>query len=308
MRNTAVFDRLKLSKGDLVFGQKDKGIIMKYFEDAFKFVTKNYLILIPFFIAAIVPALLVMGATPTTADIQVIISEFQQYPEYYLSNPEVLMDALRAAGIGNSASSSTISTILNFMAIPMTAGLVKLGLSRGNVSINDFALALSSNIGKYFRYFLGGILFGLAVAVGIILYVIALITLLTTMGESGIFVFLFGFLLLFIFAVAIGFFLSFWFIAMVLDDLGVMAALKKSFAIAKRSFWTLVGIGLLLAIAEGIVGGILGFFTFIPLLPTLLTSVLSAFVAVVHMAFLFLIYRSYQPSSRIETEEVNVIY
>lgn len=281
---------------------------MKYFEDAFKFVTKNYLILIPAFIAAIVPALLVMGATPTTADLQVIVSEFQKYPEYYFSNPEVLMSALGSAGIGNSASSGTISMILNFMAIPMTAGLVKLGLSRGNVSINDFALALSSNIGKYFRYFLGGILFGLTVAVGIILYVIALFTLLTTMGESGIFVFLFGFLLLFVFAVAVGFFLSFWFIAMVLDDLGVMAALKKSFAIAKRSFWTLVGIGLLLAIAEGIVGGILGFFTFIPLLPILLTSVLSAFVVVVHMAFLFLIYRSYQPSSRIETEEVNVIY
>ena len=303
-----VFDRLKISKGDLVFGQKDKGMIMKYFEDAFKFVTKNYLILIPSFIAAIVPALLVMGATPTTAELQAILSDFQQYPGYFLENPDVFMEALRTAGVGNSASSGAISTILNFMAIPMTAGLVKLGLSRGSVSINDFALALSSNIGKYFRYFLGGILFALVVAVSVILYVIVLITLIAAMGESGIIVFFLGFFLLFVFALAIGIFLSFWFAAMVLDDLGVMAALKKSFAIAKRSFWTLVGIGLLLAIAEAIIGGFLGFFAFIPLLPTLLTSALSAFVVVVHLAFLFLIYRSYQPSSRVETEEMNVIY
>ncbi|MDP2814046.1 MAG: hypothetical protein Q8S15_01870 [Erysipelotrichaceae bacterium] len=281
---------------------------MKYFEDAFKFVTKNYLILIPFFIVALVPAILVMGSTPTTADVDAILRDFQQYPGYFLDNPEVFIEALRTAGVGNSASSGSIAMILNFMAIPMTAGLVKLGLNRGSVSINDFALALSSNIGKYFRYFLGGILFGLVAVIAIILYVVALISLLTTMSESGVIVVILGFILLSVIAIAISLFLSFWFTAMVLDDLGVMAALKKSFAIAKRSFWTLFGIGLLLAIAEGIVGGILGFFAFIPLLPTVLISILSAFIAVVHMAFLFLIYRSYQPSSRIETEEVNVIY
>ncbi len=281
---------------------------MKYFEDAFKFVTKNYLILIPFFIAALVPALLVMGSTPSTADVQAIVSDFQQYPDYYLSNPDALFEALRAAGIGNSASSGAISMILNFMAIPMTAGLVKLGLNKGNISINDFAPALGSNIGKYLRYFLAGILFGIVVVIAIVLYVIALVTMLTFMGESGIIVFFLGLILLFILAVAISFFLSFWFGAMVLDNLSVMAALKKSFTIAKRCFWTLVGVGLLLAIAEGIVSGIIGFLTFVPLLPLVLTSAVSAFALVVHVAFLFMIYRSYQPSSSIENEEVNVIY
>jgi hypothetical protein len=281
---------------------------MKYFEDAFKFVTKNYLILIPFFIAALVQALLVMGSTPTTADIQAILSDFQQYPDYFLSNPDALFEALSAAGIGNSASSGAISMILNFMAIPMTAGLVKLGLNKGNISINDFAPALGSNIGKYLRYFLAGILFGLVIAVAFVLYVVALVTVLVTMGESGVIVFFIGIILLFIFSVAIAFFLSFWFGAMVLDNLGAMAALKKSFTIAKRCFWTLVGVGLLLAIAEGIVGGIVGLFAFIPLLPTILNSAVSAVVTVVHMAFIFIIYRSYQPASKIETEDVNVIY
>jgi hypothetical protein len=281
---------------------------MKYFEDAFKFVTKNYLLLIPIFIATLVPAILVVGSAPSAADVQAIIAEFQQYPDYFANNPEALFEALRAAGIGNTASSGAISTILNFMAIPMTAGLIKLGLSRGNVSVNDFAPALGSNIGKYLRFFLGTILFLIVSIIALIIYVIALITMLTTMGDAGIFVLIIGFLLLFVIGFTLAIFLSFWFASMVLDDLGVMAALKKSFAIAKRCFWTLVGIGLLIGIAEGIVGGIVGFFGFIPLLPTILTSGVSAVAATVHMVFVFMIYRSFQPSSEVEVEDINVIY
>lgn len=281
---------------------------MKYFEDAFKFVTKNYLIVIPVFIATLVPALLVIGSTPTAAELQAILSDFQQYPDYFVNNPDALFEALRTAGIGNTASSGAISTILSFMAIPMTAGLIKLGLNRGSVSINDFALALGSNIGKYFRYFLGTILLIFVFVVALIIYLIALITILTTAGESGILVFFLGIILLFVILVVFAFFLSFWFGGMVLDDLGVWAALKKSFSIAKRCFWTLVGIGLLIAIAEGILGGIVGFFAFVPLLPTILNSVVTAVASVVHMAFLFMIYRSFQPSSSVESDDVNVIY
>lgn len=281
---------------------------MKYFEDAFKFVTKNYLILIPVFIAMLVPALLIIGSTPSAADLQAIISDFQQYPDYFLNNLDATFEALQVAGIGNSASSSAIATIMNFMAIPMTAGLIKMGLNNGSVSINDFAVALGSNIGKYLRYFLAGILLGILLAIAIILYVIALISILAAMGDSGIFVLLFGLILLFVFAVSIAFFLSFWFGAMVLDDLGAMAALKKSFAVAKRCFWTLVGIGLLLALAEGMVSAVVGIFDFIPLLPVILRTAVTAFAAVVHMTFLFMIYRSYQPSSKVEVNDTNVIY
>jgi hypothetical protein len=281
---------------------------MKYFEDAFKFATKNYLLLIPIFIATLVPALLIIGTTPTTADIQAILSDIQQYPDYFINNPDAFIEALRSAGFGNSASSGAISTILNFMAIPMTAGLIKLGLNEGRVSINDFAVALGSNIGKYLRYFLAGILLGILLAVAIVLYIIALFAILVAMGESGVLVFFLGFLLLFVFGITISFFLSFWFGAMVLDDYSAMAALKKSFAVAKRCFWTLVGIGLLLAIAEGIVSGFIGFFDFVPLLPTILRTAASAFAAVVHMIFLFMIYRSYQPSSKVEVDDINVIY
>lgn len=281
---------------------------MKYFEDAFKFVTKNYLIVIPVFIATLVPALLVIGSTPTAADLQVILSDFQQYPDYFLNNPDALFEALRTAGIGNSASSGAISTILSFMAIPMTAGLVKLGLNKGSVSINDFALALGSNIGKYLRYFLAIILFGLLFVVALVIYVIVMISILAAMGESGIFVFILGLVLLIVISIAVAFFVSFWFGGMVLDDLGVWAALKKSFSIAKRCFWTLLGIALLIAVAEGIIGGVVGFFTFIPLLPTVLNSAVTAVATVVHTTFLFMLYRSFQPSDKVEVEDVNVIY
>ena len=281
---------------------------MKYFEDAFKFATKNYLILIPIFIATLVPALLIIGATPTVADLQAIVQDFQQYPDYFISNPDAFFDAFQTAGIGNSASSSAISTILNFMAIPMTAGLIKLGLNKGSVSVNDFAVALGSNIGKYLRYFLATILFGILIAIAVVLYFVFLIPTSISMQESGIFMFIIGVLILSVFGVLIAIFLSFWFGAMVLDDLGVMAALKKSFTVTRRCFWTLVGIGLLLAIAEGVVSGFAGLFAFVPLLPTVLKTAVSAFAAVVHMTFLFMIYRSYQPSLIADDEEVNMIY
>lgn len=299
---------LSYRKGNLSEGNQTRGLNMKYFEDAFKFVTKNYLILIPIFIATLVPALLIIGTTPSTADLQAIINDFQQYPDYFINNPDAFVEALRVAGIGNSASSGAIATIMNFMAIPMTAGLIKMGLSKGSVSINDFAVALSSNIGKYLRYFLAGIVLGILMAVAIVLYLIALLAILAAMGESGLIVIFLGFILLMVLSVTIAFFLSFWFGAMVLDDLGAIAALKKSIAIAKRCFWILVGIGLLLVIAEGITTGIIGFFGFIPFLPTILTAAVSAFATVVHTTFLFMIYRSFQPSSTIDVQETNVIY
>jgi hypothetical protein len=135
-----------------------------------------------------------------------------------------------------------------------------------------------------------------------------MLSILAAMGESGILVFFLGLILWIIVSVAVAFFLSFWFGGMVLDDLGVWAALKKSFSIAKRCFWTLLGIALLIAVVEGILGGVVGFFTFIPLLPTILNSAVTAVASVVHMAFLFMLYRSFQPSDKVEMDDVNVIY
>lgn len=289
------------------WGKQTRGIYMKYFEDAFKFVSKNYLILIPIFIATLVPALLVIGSSPSATELQSMLIEFQQYPDYFLNNPDAIFEALNI-NIANFASGGAISTILNFMAIPMTAGLIKLGLNKSEVSINDFAPALSTNIGKYLRYFLAGILLGLVIAVALIIYVVILALILNSLGDSGVFVLLFGILLLIVFGFSISFFLAFWFAAMVLDDLGAMAALKKSFAVAKRCFWTLVGIGLLLGLVQGVVSSIVGFFAFIPLLPMILNNLIVAVAAVVHMTFLFMIYRSFQPAINQKNEDVNVIY
>ncbi len=280
---------------------------MKYFEDAFRFVAKNYLIIIPIFIATLVPALLIIGSAPTAAELQAILNDFQQYPDYFASNPGAMIDALRQAGFGNSASSGTISTILNFMAIPMTAGLIKLGLETGNISINDFAPALSSNIGKYLRYFLVVLLFIILGVIAFVLFIILLITILIA-SESGWVIFMLGIFLITFGGIALSVFLSFWFYAMVLDDLKVMEALKRSFAVAKRCFWTLIGIGILISIAEGLLGGFIGLFSGVPVLPTLLTSFVTATAAVVRMVFLFKIYRSFQPEEQSGYQEVNVVY
>ena len=280
---------------------------MKYFEDAFRFVTKNYLIIIPIFIATLVPALLIIGSGPTAAELQAILNDFQQYPDYFASNPGAMIDALRQAGFGNSANSGIISTILNFMAIPMTAGLIKLGLDSGNVSINDFAPALSSNIGKYLSYFLVTILFVIVGVIAFVIFIVLMFSLLIA-SESGWIFFLLGILLVSFGVIALGVFLSFWFYAMVLDDLKVMEAFKRSFAVAKRCFWTLVGIGILIGIAEGLLGGFIGIFANVPVLPTLLNSFVTATAAVVRMVFLFMIYRSFQPKEHTEYQEVNVVY
>ncbi len=298
---------LKYRKGNLSEGNQTGGVNMKYFEDAFRFVTKNYLIIIPIFIATLVPALLIIGNAPSPADIQAIFNDFAAYPDYFMSNPGAFFDALQQAGAGSSASSGTISTILNIMAIPMTAGLIKMGLSSGNVSINDFAPALSANIGKYLRFFLAIIVFFIVGVIAVVLIFIALVSVMF-LSESGWVIFFLGVVLLSFGALALSVFLSFWFYAMVLDDLKVMEAFKKSFAVAKRCFWTLIGISILIALIQGLAGIVIGWFAVIPVLPTVLTSAVSAFASVVHTVFLFKIYRSFQPAARAEFEEVNVIY
>jgi len=78
---------------------------------------------------------------------------------------------------------------------------------------------------------------------------------------------------------------------MVVDNLDVMAAAKKSIEIVRTSFWTVLGITILVAIACGIAGFILGLLRVIPLLGPIIASIVPTVQTFVMVVFLLMIYR-----------------
>ncbi|MHC1735717.1 MAG: hypothetical protein AB9921_08645 [Erysipelotrichaceae bacterium] len=277
---------------------------MKYLKAAFDFLVKHWIVLVPVFVATFIPALLIR---PSAGNLREVWQEFSLNSEFYLANTEAMRALFDSARTGTN-SGGMFATILNLAAFPMTAGLIKLGLTGENVTFNDFTTALSENIVKYLKLIFGGILLGLAVGLVSVIYVI--VTFMVTFSGDNLNLFaLIGLLLLLVLVLAVGaVFFTFWFAAMVLDDLTVMNAIKKSFASVKRCFWTVVGITLLIQILTNILSSIAGGFSGIPLIGALLSSVVATGSTVLTMAFTFILYRSINNQESLETTDESVIY
>jgi hypothetical protein len=71
----------------------------------------------------------------------------------------------------------------------------------------------------------------------------------------------------------------------------VIAAAKKSIEVIKSCFWTVLGITLLVSIACGIAGWILGLLTIIPLLGPIIASIVPTVQTFVMIVFLLILYR-----------------
>ena len=267
---------------------------MKYLENAFKFLGKYYLLLIPLFISVAIPAIL---NGPSSNAMMDQLNEIQnslkanpslaQNPNDLLALYSTMASSYAALGIG-----SFIALILSIVVMPATYGMVNKALATGNADLSDFVPEMKNNIVKYIVFGLVSLVlyFGIGIAVAIIVAIcIALMAVSVPLGVIAI--------ILFAFALTAGIYaftrlILFWFPAMVCDNLGVFDALKKSISVGKSYFWPVVGISLLISIgssiAAGIVNGIFGRIAIIG--PTILSvaPVLAQFILIV---FTFEVYR-----------------
>lgn len=260
---------------------------MNTLSKAIDLLRKHWMILVPTFLALLIPALLVRTNTNNVAE---ILREFSDNYQYYAQNSEALSELF--AGIKTGVGTGGIlSTILNFAAVPMTAGLLRRVLEDQPAGFGEFAMSLSENIITYLKHVLGLILFGISIGIISLIYFLILLVVVFSGNSINLGVLLFGTLFFMIALMVVGVFLTFWFAAMVLEDYTLFAAVKRSFTLVGKCFWKIVGVTLLIQISFAILTGIAGAFVAVPLVGPLLSSVVAATGSVLMMTFAFVLYK-----------------
>lgn len=260
---------------------------MKYLESSIRFLIKNWILAAPLFVLLAIAAIL-SGASSAAANLGRLFATYGNIGQ--LTNPSNMLSSLPAMLPAVVAGSGIWALLFNFVAIPATYGLVNKSLDTGSAGLNDLGSAISQNFVKYIMYFVGMLV--LSIALGIGSFILLLIFgLLTALIKPLVILTVIIAIALFIGIIALMVLLSMWLSAMIVDGLDVIAAAKKSIEVVKSCFWTVVGISVLVAIACGIAGWILGFLGGIPLLGPIITSIIPTAQTFVMLVFLLIIYR-----------------
>ena len=284
---------------------------MKYLEKAFHFLIKNYFLMVPLFIVAVLPSLIAAaGASALGANMGEIWLIIQNL-EDFLEEPMKLMEAIGPmliATVGLAGLGGFLAFVLNFVAYPATGGMIKKGMKTGRTDLSDFSPSLSEYFKTYFMYWVGKLVFGIIVGIiAIILFVILGIIAGMLGRVVGIILAVLGVLAMGVVGIAITILVTLWFPAMVIDNLAVVDGFKKSIEVAKSNFWTLLGIGLLVTVASAIVGGIVGLIVgWIPFIGTIIAQVIPTFATVLILVFQFMLYADRTGNNNTETQEPQV--
>jgi hypothetical protein len=260
---------------------------MKYLEISIKFLIKNWILAIPLFVLVALAALL--GGTSSviarSADLWQAYASLEK-----LTDPGSMLSSLPAVLPSVAAGNGIWALLFNFAAIPATYGLVNKSLDTGIANINDIGAAVSQNFVKYVIYFVGVLVLSIALGLGTLIILLVFI-LLAALIKPLIILTVIVAIALAVAILILMVLLSMWLSAMVVDGLDLLAAAKKSVEIVRSRFWTVLGITLLIAVACGIAGWILGLLTVIPLLGPIIASIVPALQTFIMIVFLLILYR-----------------
>lgn len=263
---------------------------MNYLEKILKFFTKYYIIALPLYILAALPSLI--GGVGAMGSYAVLMKNLMSLP----TDPTRMQDPTQLIGLFSgiavaAAGTSFIALLLNFLAIPSTYGMINKAFQTGSADLNDFVPALKDNIVKYIIYIIGTIVIWLVftIAAGVVVLVLGVLT--SVIKWLGILLLIIAIICIIIAAIILGVLTSLWFPAMVVDNMEVMAGLRKSIEIAKSCFWTILGIILLVWLLGVVAGAILGLFGIIPVIGSLIVSIVPTVTGFAMTVFFVMIYR-----------------
>jgi len=258
---------------------------MKYLSKALSFTIKNWMLIIPLF-ALTALAGLIKGAGAVIS-LATIVSLFNIDNYSSVDALIKLIPAILTAVFGGSI----ISFIIPFIHQPATYGLVNKSLDTGYASLNDIGAAISGNFVKYIMYFIGTLVVNIVLGIATFLIMLLMILLVAALKGFGVVLMILVLIALLLFFIVFSVLTSFWFTAMVVDGLDVVNAFKKSIEVVKSSFWTVVGITLLVVIAASIISSILSFLNFIPVIGPIILSAIPTIQAFVLIVFRMMLYR-----------------
>jgi len=261
---------------------------MKYLEKTVNFIIKNYLLAIPLWAMQVIPA--VLGSRTVS-----LLSDAGRWMSL-LSDPSAMRDPVEILGIISSimplfVGAGIISFVLAFVVLPATYGMINKAAATGHADLNDFVPALKENIVKYILYWLGTLVVFFIIGIAMFLVILLLSLLVILLKWFGIIIAVLAFIAILILSFVINALLGLWFPSMVIENLSVFDALKKSISIVSKNLLVVVGITLLISVASAIVGFILSFLDIIPVIGPIITSIIPALSSFALFTFYIMIYR-----------------
>jgi len=263
---------------------------MKYLEKAVKFFGKFYILAIPLFVLNVLPTLIQGGGSIN------VIRNFTQFMESYsitkgFQDPGAFLRMIPGI-LSFLVGASVLAIILQLVTEPATYGMVNKALQVGRADLNDFIPAIKQHFVKYLLYWVGMIVVSAIFGIATIVVFIILILLTMALKWFGVILIVLAVLAFIIAGVILYTLISLWFPAMVIDDMDVMGALKQSIEIVKSTFWTILGIRILLVVIGGIASAIVGAIVgWIPVIGSIITSVIPTVINFILIVFFLDIYR-----------------
>ena len=263
---------------------------MKYLENSIKYLIKFYILAVPLLVLYAVSALFRSGG-----GINSITGMMGMFSN--ISRPGLLSNPLKLIQLFSSyipfiIGGGPLVFLLKFAVEPATYGLVNGTFEGQKADLNNFVPSLKQHFVKYVMFFVGSLVVGAVISIAALLILVIFGLLTTVLKGFGVFLLVLVIIALIVAAILIGVLISLWFSAMVVDNLDVVAAVKKSVEIARSAFWTILGIGVLVAVAGGIAASILGvIFGWIPLIGGIILSVIPAAAGFIMTVFYLMIYR-----------------
>lgn len=262
---------------------------MKYLENSIKILGRFYILALPLYLLSLIPSLIHGAGTSDLTDrIKEIVLDF--HPGRF-SNLEQLMNIIPSLFVV-VLGTGILSWLLKFIVYPATYGMVDKILSRGQADLKYFMPALEKNFVKYLVYFGATLVVGIIAAIAIVIIFLFLGLIASILKPIGIaFIFL-ALIALCLAAIVINILLCLWLPSMIVENLDVFSALKRSVQIAKSNFWMLLGISLLIWLATAVLSAILGLiFGWIPVISTLVLSLVPAISEFIFITFLLSVYK-----------------
>ncbi len=272
---------------------------MEKIRTALKTLGGNWILLLPVYVARLIPALLSiylftemsesltgMLSVEEIGETQYVLENYWQVTkDFYEANQDYIVASMLVGLFG---------LILNFVAMPATFGMVRQSLMEGE---KPGASQILPNAGKYFVKYLLYRISKFALWILVFLGVMAIFAGVAFVGSmideamAVLLVMLLG--LIFILGIfALYLILKLWFPAMVLEETGVFDGLQQAFQKSKVCFWPLLA-GFLGVSVIGWIGNMLVnlFIGDIQLLDLVLTPVIPGIVTVILMIYYFLLYQ-----------------
>ncbi len=258
---------------------------MKYLVSAIHYAARNWMLMLPVFVLTAIVNIIAGVSSAINSGIWSSLSGMNDYTDF--KTVFTALSAIFAAVVG----SAVLALIARLIYEPATYGLVNKSLETGNAGLNDIGAAISGNFIKFVIYLVGMLVVGLVASVAALLVWLLLKLIFSLLGALGAVIMVILTIAIILFFIALFIVLSFWFSAMVVDSLDVVAAAKKSIEVVKSCFWTILGVWLLVLIVCAVASGILYFVTKIPLLGPIIYSVVPTVQYFVMAVFFLLIYR-----------------